>query len=646
MKQLRFGGRADAYLEWAFQTCCRGYCTDWQRQENKYVGLLVQWRDDIPDLPPRYDGDSVRIPSTYRGFEYAAMAVESQWLLAHPHAEVFLANAARIELASPIAAAHDVPALSLKQGYAGVDAPEGLLLGCIDAEFPLANAAFFRDGKNRIARFWNQDADAAIAGKRLGTLGDDPDATDFCYGKELLKSDHPAVAVATSADLQDESAYYERMGMSALRRSATHGAHVLDIFAGPRPARSRLPDSRDRYGGGDGSSCRPPSRQVADDPASRAPIVVVQLPDYAIEDPSGRWLGRNILDGLHYIDQVAGPVGSDGNGIRHVVVSVSWGPQTGPRDGTSLLELAMDELVARRPGRQLDIVLAAGNSRNARAHAEFEAMAGCDGLVWCVPPALESPSHLEIWWPGAVISGDAKITVTSPDGTEVATGGEGIWTAPGEPHPCWGVTQVRCGHRMMALVALAPTFVRDSDGADPAAAHGRWLISVKGSSAVGRVHVNVARTNHNMGARKHARSSYLRDAQYEEFRHSRQGRNGSPPPLSLVQSSSTLNGIATGAQIRVASGYRLSDASAASYASQGPCAPRDGPDLSYPTDESALLPGIMGGAVRAGTVARLVGTSTAAPQLARELAEFGGPIAEPRPESLGPRDPRLGMGRR
>ena len=379
------------------------------------------------------------------------------------------------------------------------------MLGCIDDMFPLANAAFFRHGANRIVRFWDQNDTGAVAGKQLGTRSDDPPGTDFGYGNELVRTDLHAAAIATAVDLQDESAYYERMGMRALRRNATHGAHVLDLFAGPLPARSRISASRDPYRGGDGSSCRPPSRQVPDDPASRAPIVLVELPDYAIEDPSGRWLGRNILDGLHYINQVAGPVGK---GIQRVVVNVSWGPQTGPRDGTSLLEQAMDELV-RRAGRQFEIVLAAGNSRTARAHAEFKASHGCEQLVWCVPPALEAPSHLEIWWPGWVERGDAKITVTSPDGSVAKTAGEGIFTAPGKP--CWGVTQVRCGDRMMALVALAPTFIRG--GAANTAQHGRWLISIEEINTEpkteGLVHVNVARTNHNMGAKRRSPASYL-----------------------------------------------------------------------------------------------------------------------------------------
>jgi hypothetical protein len=144
-----------------------------------------------------------------------------------------------------------------------------------------------------------------------------------------------------------------------------------------------------------------------------------------------------------------------------------------------------------------------------------------------------------------------------------------------------------------------------------------------------------------MGAGRRSRSSHLWDPVYEDFRHSRLGRNEQPPAKSLVQSSSTLSGVATGSKTRVATGYRLADAAPSTYASEGPCTLRKGPDLSYPTDESGLMVGIKAGAVRSGTVVRLAGTSAAAPQFVRDIADLG-PIADP----VGPPHPRLGMGRR
>jgi len=71
--------------------------------------------------------------------------------------------------------------------------------------------------------------------------------------------------------------------------------------------------------------------------------------------------------------------------------------------------------------------------------------------------------------------------------------------------------------------------------------------------------------------------------------------------------------------VHVAGGYILSDGRKSSYASAGPArdGPRSGPDFALPCDESHALKGIRAGGNRSGGLFRLVGTSTAAPQLGR-----------------------------
>ena len=118
-RKLKFGGRADAYLEWAFHTRFQDYGTVFERDRNKHVGLLVQWRDGIADLPRRYAGNAVKIPSAYKGFKHAAMAVELKWLLTTPQALSFLGRARRIELTSPIAASLRRPAVAAQAGVPG-----------------------------------------------------------------------------------------------------------------------------------------------------------------------------------------------------------------------------------------------------------------------------------------------------------------------------------------------------------------------------------------------------------------------------------------------------------------------------------------------------------------------------------------------
>ncbi|MGC9959813.1 hypothetical protein, partial [Roseiarcus sp.] len=54
---------------------------------------------------------------------------------------------------------------------------------------------------------------------------------------------------------------------------------------------------------------------------------------------------------------------------------------------------------------------------------------------------------------------------------------------------------------------------------------------------------------------------------------------------------------------------------------------RKGPDDVLVCDESCALQGLLAGGNRSGAVFRLIGTSTAAPQLARWFADGGPPAA-------------------
>jgi hypothetical protein len=117
---------------------------------------------------------------------------------------------------------------------------------------------------------------------------------------------------------------------------------------------------------------------------------------------------------------------------------------------------------------------------------------------------------------------------------------------------------------------------------------------------------------------------------------------------SLVSRFGTLNGIATAEDdsVHVAGGYILLDGRKSTYSSAGPSrdyptTPRRGPDYVLPCDESYALEGIRAGGTRSGSVFRLIGTSVAAPQLARQFAQPTYPqptnfsTAPPEPEKRG-----------
>jgi hypothetical protein len=165
--------------------------------------------------------------------------------------------------------------------------------------------------------------------------------------------------------------------------------------------------------------------------------------------------------------------------------------------------------------------------------------------------------------------------------------------------------------------------------------------------------VYVARADHNMGTKRRAQPSYLREDAYEESRRSVKAEYDDTVSDSIVQKCGTLNGAGTGQSTRMAAGYRLSDGLPARYSSSGPSrGSRLGPDFAYPTEVSRMVHGIPGAGTRSGTVVYLSGTSTAAPQYARDLAKQRTPARQNIPNSTqpdttqNPIDPRIGSGKR
>lgn len=605
MVPLRFGGKADAYLEWAALT---GFA-------------------DV-DRPDRQVALVRRVSGVVATTTVHEDALDSA--IAPPAVE-------RAELAAAVAGAPATPPVALLN----LTDSERVVLGVIDDGCPFARAGLLdKEQAPRVRLLWDQHPQPT------------PDAR-VGYGRVLTDAD--LKPKSGSDDLQA----YEAQGMTNLRRRATHGAHVLDVLAGPRAARSRVSPSRFALHGGNGSTFLSPPWTPAQDTSSQAPIVFVQLPRTAIDDPTGRWLARHVLDGLDFIVAQAIKArkkpGAPG-GVKKLVVSLSWGPQTGPHDGSSLLEQAFEERVrwCQKAKIDLHLVLAAGNSYESRAHAQWPATAGCAELVWQVMPDAGHPQFLEVWWPAGTPMADVDLTVRSPggawlrfEGAILPPDGTGA-LLPADAARSWGITVVPHGQRVMALLALAPT--RPSkERTSPL--HGRWRIEVKAAPrapADEPVHVYVARNTANMGGRRRAPDSYLVDPAYEATRHGRWPRE--EPASSIVRREGTISGIATGPAstskgdrgVEVVGGYMSARDPkraavnpserevAARYSASGPSAaaktgtPRD-PDWALPTDESPFLRGVLAGGVREGTAVRLTGTSTAAPQLARKRAN-GDPV--------------------
>jgi hypothetical protein len=440
----------------------------------------------------------------------------------------------------------------------------------------------------------------------------------------------------------DEDTAYRRSGLPSLRDATSHGAQVMSHATG---------------------NARPRRHPTL---AGRNDIAFVQLPANALDDPSGRWVDHYALDGLHAILFYARRMFEQP--AQHVTINFSYGPQTGPHDGSSIFEKAVDEMIEKAekdsPAWQLDVVVPSGNSHLLRAHAEFDFDLGPpqDPLTWCVSPDSQLPSYLEIWPPAGVTLTELDVSLTSPTGERITA----IDQAPAYSHDRTVTVTASpyCGkpNQYLVLMVIAATARPQESNAPvlPLAVPGRWKVRVTvrpNQVVAGTAHAYLARIDPNLGRKLRGHSGYLDSRNYDPRRYLR-----ASPQLSVAEPASpvevmargSLNGIATGSRVQVAAGYVGSSQPAkvvrapSTYSSGGPSrGPRTGPDFAYPTDDSPVLAGRLAGGNRSGTVTRLVGTSFAAPMYALDLLDPGLvsdlPLAGPKPKWF---ENRCGKGER
>lgn len=483
----------------------------------------------------------------------------------------------------------------------GEKKPKTVVTAVIDDGLAFAHARFrLPDGSTRVECFWNQD----------GPLSD-----PLGYGWELHKQDVGPVrgidgrlADSSHAGLVDEDELYRNAGHinfgltghKPVAWRTAHGTHVMDLAFGYPP--SAAPDTR--------------------------PIVAVQLPVAATTDTSGGSLAPHVLDGIDYILDCAGE--------RRVVINISYGTTSGPHDGTSDLELAIDDRIRERRAANapMAVVLPSGNSRQWRTHAQFALPANVtQALVWRVIPDDSTPSYLEIWLPNADGQNPVpavEVRVTPPGGP--ASG----WVREGDPSFTWPaignviyqidyINWAVAGHRGMMLIATAPTTSEDPVGT--VAPFGRWLVEVRNiGPALDLVHAWIRRDDTPYGYPQRGRQSYFDDPNYRRFDDA--GREVHNDVNSYIHCDSTISGLATGEETVVIGGFRRSDLSAAEYSAGGPIvtppggiAHRAGPDAMAVSEDSVTRHGVMAAGSRSGSVVAMYGTSVAAPQVARWLAD-------------------------
>ena len=537
-------------------------------------------------------------------------------------------------------------------------------IGIIDDGIAFAHRRFRRQDdtgreRTRIQAIWLQDREHPGLAE-----------TDWmAFGKRLMASDIDRLledaALATGSI--DDTEVYRLAGLLDFGRSdhksmalrAAHGTHVMDLAGGYDP----------------------------DDPAGpglNRPLLAVQLPASVTADTSGVTMGSYVLQGLRQIMLWADKI--DNGRPAPLVVNFSYGFLAGPKDGWHDLEREIDRLVRDRRDRldvETAVVLPAGNAYRSRTSARMKiAPDATDHLDWVVLPDDGTASFVEIWShdPG-LDGGPPQVGVTlSPPDDEPA--GAASVSGPGQARMLrrggrpvaglyWDAPAGRAGApRTRITLAVNPTRVLDSNQVRAAA--GSWRISVKNNS--GRaldVALYVQRDDTPAGFRLKGRQSYFDHplayaydpqtgnyeglGEYQDLAVAEVGdgaqagvlqRPKDHAPACPITHAGTLSAIGTGRETTVLVGGALDGdrLEPAVYTSSGPTVSRCGPDFACVSDQGRAHVGMLAAGTLTGSTVALRGTSVAAPQLARRLADLGGNVRALREQCQAGEqpDPQLG----
>ena len=472
-----------------------------------------------------------------------------------------------------------------------------VIVAVIDHGVAFAHQALRAQGATRVDYCWSQSATADQSGAVL-------------FGREFTRT---AIEFLRIAHAGDEEAIYRAAGLLGrpglpsmpLARAHSHGAHVLGSAAGVRAA-----------------------------DAAQVRIIAVDLPSTSIWDTSGFGTDMFLLAGLHYIFDRASKIAA-AHGVAEVplVINISMGWSGGPHDGSSAIEAAVAELItARRSVAATALILPTGNMYQDRLSARIEDAqfaAAPDGkaqasLRWFLQPCDMTSTFAELWLAPGADPASHTFTLTAPNGEATTIGPQ-----PGHTHVTVAgkmVGQITLDQyrktRWRVTICLAPS---DPKALPPpphaAAPAGEWRITVRRNANLhGAIWLRVQRDVDHEQGHTGGRQSWLVDPAYDPY-----AGDGAPAQVDdpgaavMVHRMDGLNGLASqGVSLNVA-GHVDSLGKVARYSSAGPLAGR-GVDVSAPTDRSPAVTGIVSTGTRTGSFVALQGTSSAAPQIARELA--------------------------
>jgi len=606
--------RIDPYLVWAAGTefkyadttnptatilveFTKSIKTDWLADPLK-EGLPVYLADAYKNLP---SPEKRRIATAQIDRNFLVRLIDSSEQN-KPDIIKFWKHFSRFELAANISASDDKtlrqPPGPLWRNRDESGLKPSVLVGVVDIGCGYAN----RQWRGHVRALWDQNESRSPSGSKF--------ASGFGYGREWVATS-PRVAVAPNAGIvtaADEQRSYSKFEFPLNQRYRTHGTAVLGELTNPRVDPSAF--------GGRNSS---------------AEVLIAELPQVTTAYSARGALSAHVLDGVAWVLLRGTDLSRESAHIaERFVINVSMGTQAGPHNGSSMLEVALDEFIeaytSPGDGERLAIVLSAGNSFEARCHAQLDFSSSKSAeLCLRVLPDDVTPSYVEIWFPAGADETTTSITLVRPDGAEIAVSvGNVAWMYSRKS------TTVReamalitkngaGGDGLMALLAFAPT-------ENGTAMAGLWKIKVKSEKLFSEpVHAYVERDNAMFDpARPRGRQSHFVDrSDTTSFSGTR--RQASATPTVGVTGAGTLNSLATGRRTIVVGSYvHTSGKSPSRYSSAGPSRivgdKRDRPTVCAVSDDSPMLSGINVAATISGTVTRLSGTSLAAPQVGALIA--------------------------
>jgi hypothetical protein len=502
-----------------------------------------------------------------------------------------------------------------------------VVIGIIDEGIAFGHQRFRRGPYNsRVEYAWIQDGRCLL------------DVAGYHYGRELCKADRldangnvmiegidTLLRSCTHNGILDEDLFgsraglidYTRPGHKAAAQRVAHGTHVMDLACGFEEGKSPTSNGLDAR-----------------------PIICVQLPSVTVADTSGLGLERYMLDAVGYILERAEAIRASRKcGHLPVVINFSSGILAGPHDGTHPIEAALDNVIAaRHPRAPTDVVLPSGNSHLSRIHFCTKLPARSDGddntvtCQWCVPPDGKTCSYVEIWLPRNCLDA-VKLRLVPPNGAESPglpdTGANSLlWSPAGD-----GLCKVYYEYfpeptaRVRYTIAVLPTAFDEPP--TQLAPSGVWKILLTNTTPneIDGVHAWIHWDDRPLGYPISGRQSYFIDPNYEKVDETSGREVEDDQPASAVKRGGSMNAIATGSRTVVVGGFKPKEMTVVKYSTGGPVpttTDRTGPDALAESETSSVRRFILAAGTRSGSVVAMNGTSVAAPQVTREIANCRG----------------------